>query len=408
MSWPVDRCGNNPCPQPHVVGLAPPHAAECGGVAGWGGRPVPVSRAAADSRNVASLALLATVLVIQPSVSYTAQLMMRFPILSAVAIVALLLVLLAPASAAGSLVRRAEEVVATERMPSVEGSEGSPLARTELSTDDRAMGELVSSEDLPASGSSEDMERAPTVAQALGTLPDPIVENYRSFAMAFMMIIFSEIGDKTFLIAAIMAMKHPRTTVFTGAFASLAVMTVLSALLGHAVPQLIPKKYTSFLAAVLFVVFGVKLINEGLHMDKNAGVEEEMQEVETELEAKDFESQSGSLESGSVKAVKKGKLDGLWNLFSLFLSPVWIQTFVMTFLGEWGDRSQIATIAMAAGQDYLFVIIGAIAGHGLCTLAAVLGGKFLASKISLRTITLGGGAAFLVFAIIYFYEAIHL
>ncbi|KAJ8102838.1 hypothetical protein POJ06DRAFT_245777 [Lipomyces tetrasporus] len=334
--------------------------------------------------------------------------MMRFPILSAVAIVALLLVLLAPASAAGSLVRRAEEVVATERMPSVEGSEGSPLARTELSTDDRAMGELVSSEDLPASGSSEDMERAPTVAQALGTLPDPIVENYRSFAMAFMMIIFSEIGDKTFLIAAIMAMKHPRTTVFTGAFASLAVMTVLSALLGHAVPQLIPKKYTSFLAAVLFVVFGVKLINEGLHMDKNAGVEEEMQEVETELEAKDFESQSGSLESGSVKAVKKGKLDGLWNLFSLFLSPVWIQTFVMTFLGEWGDRSQIATIAMAAGQDYLFVIIGAIAGHGLCTLAAVLGGKFLASKISLRTITLGGGAAFLVFAIIYFYEAIHL
>ncbi|KAK9322059.1 hypothetical protein V1517DRAFT_324506 [Lipomyces orientalis] len=333
---------------------------------------------------------------------------MRSSILSAIATVALLLVLLVPAPAAGSLVRRADESV-PERMPSVEGSEGSPLARTELSTDDRALGELVSSEDLPASGSSDDMAAmAPNVAQVLGTSPGQIVDNYRSFAMAFMMIIFSEIGDKTFLIAAIMAMKHPRTTVFTGAFASLVVMTILSALLGHAVPQLIPKKYTSFLAAVLFVVFGVKLINEGYYMDKNAGVEEEMQEVETELEAKDFESQSGSLESGSVKAVKKGKLEGLWNLFSLFLSPVWIQTFVMTFLGEWGDRSQIATIAMAAGQDYLFVIIGAIAGHGLCTLTAVLGGKFLASKISLRTITLGGGAAFLVFAIIYFYEAIHL
>ena len=38
-------------------------------------------------------------------------------------------------------------------------------------------------------------------------------------------------------------------------------------------------------------------------------------------------------------------------------TPVWIQVFVMTFLGEWGDRSQIATIAMAAGSEYWFVIL---------------------------------------------------
>ncbi|KAK9318632.1 hypothetical protein V1524DRAFT_420308 [Lipomyces starkeyi] len=338
---------------------------------------------------------------------------MRYSTLSVIATGALLLVFLAPAPAAGGLVRRTEGSINSDHMPSVEGSEGSPLARTELSTDGSAVGELVSSDELPVALSTDDMEHAvaamaPAVAHALGTTPDSIVDNYRSFAMSFMMIIFSEIGDKTFLIAAIMAMKHPRTTVFTGAFASLVVMTVLSALLGHAVPQLIPKKYTSYLAAFLFIVFGVKLINEGLHMDKSAGVEEEMQEVENELEAKDFESQSGSLESGPVKPVKRGKLNGLVNLVGLFFSPVWIQTFVMTFLGEWGDRSQIATIAMAAGQDYLFVIIGTIAGHGLCTLTAVLGGKFLASKISLRTITLGGGAAFLVFAVIYFHEAVHL
>jgi Uncharacterized protein family UPF0016 len=56
----------------------------------------------------------------------------------------------------------------------------------------------------------------------------------------------------------------------------------------------------------------------------------------------------------------------------------------MTFLGEWGDRSQIATIAMAAGQDYWWVTGGAVFGHGLCTAAAVIGGRAVAGRVSLR------------------------
>jgi putative Ca2+/H+ antiporter (TMEM165/GDT1 family) len=75
---------------------------------------------------------------------------------------------------------------------------------------------------------------------------------------------------------------------------------------------------------------------------------------------------------------------GLNNLFSLLLSPAWVQTFVMTFLGEWGDRSQIATIAMAAGSDYWWVTGGAVVGHGCCTAVAVLGGRAIAGKVSMR------------------------
>jgi hypothetical protein len=77
-------------------------------------------------------------------------------------------------------------------------------------------------------------------------------------------------------------------------------------------------------------------------------------------------------------------VSGLNNLCSLLLSPAWVQTFVMTFLGEWGDRSQIATIAMAAGQDYWWVTIGASAGHGICTAAAVIGGRAIAGRVSMR------------------------
>ena len=39
-------------------------------------------------------------------------------------------------------------------------------------------------------------------------------------------IIVSELGDKTFFIAAIMAMRHARVTVFSGAIAALGVMHV--------------------------------------------------------------------------------------------------------------------------------------------------------------------------------------
>lgn len=49
-----------------------------------------------------------------------------------------------------------------------------------------------------------------------------------AFVETISMILFSELGDKTFFIAAIMAMRHPRMIVFAGAIAALVLMTLLS------------------------------------------------------------------------------------------------------------------------------------------------------------------------------------
>lgn len=239
--------------------------------------------------------------------------------------------------------------------------------------------------------------------------------SFNSFFMSISMIVVSEIGDKTFLIAALMAMKHSRFVVFTSAFASLVVMTVLLGVVGHALPAMLSQRVTQFLASILFLVFGFKLFREGLAMSKDMGVDEELAEVEEEIASSSINSNMNDIESGSANSTKvtgvsawiSEILSNLENLAALVFSPVWIQVFVMTFLGEWGDRSQIAIIAMAAGSDYWFVILGAIIGHGLCTFAACTGGKLLAKRISMRTVTLGGAIAFFVFAILYFYDAMY-
>lgn len=270
-----------------------------------------------------------------------------------------------------------------------------------------------------------------------------IIQPFHSFVLSLTMILVSEVGDKTFLVAALMAMKHDRLLVFSAAFGALLVMTVLSAVLGHTVPALIPKSITNFLASGLFFVFGAKLLREGLAMSPDEGVGAEMQEVEMELAEKEHRALKQGKRRSSVYDMELGLADnrksrsqsrlpkpprspstsparspsprgglagnvasGVSNLASLLLSPAWVQTFVMTFLGEWGDRSQIATIAMAAGQDWWWVTLGAMLGHACCTGVAVVGGRAIAGKVSMRVVTIGGAVAFLVFGFIYLYEAL--
>lgn len=200
----------------------------------------------------------------------------------------------------------------------------------------------------------------------------------KALVQSFAMIIFSEIGDKTFLIAAILAMRHPRIVVFAGAFGSLVVMSILSAAMGHILPTLIPKRWTQISAALLFLVFGAKMMMEARQMKGgNEKIKEEMREAEEEIEGDNaIHDGTGIIENGNFIPLESmeegGRLDsgdtpvtrspgarptpshsiaeGARNFCSLFLGPVFVQAFILTFLGEWGDRSQIATIALGAAH----------------------------------------------------------
>mmetsp|Transcript_4830 Transcript_4830/g.7325 ORF Transcript_4830/g.7325 Transcript_4830/m.7325 type:complete len:305 (+) Transcript_4830:85-999(+) len=204
------------------------------------------------------------------------------------------------------------------------------------------------------------------------------------------MIIATEIGDKTFFIAAIMAMQYSRLVVFSGAISALTVMTILSAALGFALPNFLPREYTHYAGAILFLYFGIRMLKEGLDAETE-GPSEELAEVEQELTGK--KSESAEIENGGVQPTSKIERNNK-NLLKVFT-----QAFSLTFLAEWGDRSQIATIALAAAKDYVGVTLGGIVGHSFCTGMAVLGGRLLAARISEKTVHLFGGALFLLFGL---------
>uniref|UniRef100_A0A7S4LFL3 GDT1 family protein n=1 Tax=Eutreptiella gymnastica TaxID=73025 RepID=A0A7S4LFL3_9EUGL len=222
------------------------------------------------------------------------------------------------------------------------------------------------------------------------------------FLSSLFMIIVTELGDKTFFIAAIMAMRYARLTVFIGAILALAVMTILSAAMGYMVPALIPVKYTQLLAFALFAYFGIRLLRDAWAMGPGEDDEEpeEMKEAaETLNKKRDVEDPEPLDANGNP--VRRRKMGGNWSLeyfVATLASPIFAQAFSLTFLAEWGDRSQIATIAMAAAKNPYAVTLGGIFGHSLCTGLAVIGGRLLAQKISPRTVSYLGGVLFLVFA----------
>ncbi|XP_034115834.2 uncharacterized protein LOC117575656 isoform X1 [Drosophila albomicans] len=406
-----------------------------------------------------------------------------------------------------------------------------------------------------------------------------------AFTASISVILLTELGDKTFFIAAIMAMRHPRLIVFGGAIAALALMTVLSCVFGMAA-NFIPKIYTYYISTALFLIFGLKMLYDGYKM-KPTDAQEELEEVQSDLRKREDElmrratrkyedsdtkrknsnsdkedaseqalihgrssvapnpnnvsemqhrqrkpknnnhnnnnttanstntkqhscdktgndvdyhdsevllkdggrvveqlkmstfhsgnspAHSASIASsnqteqthcdtssprnnhhqnasvdpncstsssaqnlgtiakaplaghdsmtslngsiGEEGAAAKARLDRDVNAAlvhdpesgrrkmhrsaSYFTMRILAQAFTMTFLAEWGDRSQLTTIILAASKDVYGVIVGGILGHCICTGLAVIGGRLVASKISVRTVTIVGGIVFIGFAV---------
>ncbi|WCJ24187.1 GDT1-like protein 2 chloroplastic [Euphorbia peplus] len=205
---------------------------------------------------------------------------------------------------------------------------------------------------------------------------------------AFTLIFVSEIGDKTFFIAALLAMQYEKGLVLLGSMGALSLMTVLSVIIGrifHSVPAQFQTTLPigEYAAVALLMFFGLKSIKDAWDLPSKE-VQNGGSELDEYAEAEEL--------------VKEKASTKLTNPFEI----VW-KSFSLVFFAEWGDRSMLATIALGAAQSPWGVATGAIAGHLIATLIAILGGAFLANYISEKLVGYIGGVLFLVFAVATFF-----
>ncbi len=213
-----------------------------------------------------------------------------------------------------------------------------------------------------------------------------------AFTAGLLLITVSELGDKTFFIAMCLAMRHRRRYVFAGSVVALAAMTILSVCLGRVV-SLLPKDLTHYASILLFVAFGIKLLYDAHQMSPECR-DHTLAADDTYVEC------TSDAERDAIAAVTQAEA----NLKQKTPFAICLEAFVLVFAGEWGDRTQFATIALAAANNPVGVTLGAIAGHTICTAIAVVGGKLIAGRISERTVTQLGGILFLLFAVVGWFE----
>lgn len=259
------------------------------------------------------------------------------------------------------------------------------------------------------------------------------------------MTLVSELGDETFIIAALLAMRQSKWEVLAGALGAMYMMTILSATLGWMVPKLLTPEASQKIATVLFFAFSAKLLwlanettddfdaeveeikeqlrlslrrgsqkrkskrrdsghdvserqqDEKVKADLARNLDEPEAEPSTEPSNHHKENNSHKRRSRRKSSRKMTELDQIKHELTKLLGPVAVEAFVLCFLAEWGDRSQIATITLAADQKPAGVVLGGVLGHTICSTLAVFGGEIIGRQFSQRTLLFAGSAIFFSF-----------
>jgi len=198
-----------------------------------------------------------------------------------------------------------------------------------------------------------------------------------AFGSSLTAITLAELGDKTFFMALILAARHRPRWVFVGAFAALACVTLISLGLGYGLRELLPTALVPWLAAILFIAFGLKLLHDAQRLGDRAA-EEEAEDAQEVVNAAE-------------------------NRHSVVTAQQVIrEAFVLVFIAELGDRTQFTTIFLAAAPGFAFagLLVGALLGHALVTWLAVGAGRWIGSRIQERLLYRLSGVLFLLFGLV--------
>lgn len=182
-------------------------------------------------------------------------------------------------------------------------------------------------------------------------------------ATSFMLIFAAEIGDKSQLVCMTLASKYRPAPVLLGAGAAFMVLNMLAVAFGLALSKWLPPYVVAGTVALLFGLFGWQAVT--------------------------------AKASGNGDDLAKTKSSG--NIF--------LTTFVMITLAEFGDKTQLAVAALSSsGQPYA-IWSGATLALILTSAIGIVLGRTLLKKLPLTLIHKISGLLFLVLATLAAYKA---
>jgi len=162
-----------------------------------------------------------------------------------------------------------------------------------------------------------------------------------SFLWSFFFIAIAEMGDKTQLVALSFATKYKPMKVLLGIFIGTLVIHFLSVIVGEKVSALIPIQYLKILIGVSFVGFGIWTLKGDTCNEK----------------------EKNGYKLGPIATVA-----------------------IAFFLAELGDKTQLATISLAAQYRsftgvWLGSTFGMVAADGVAIIVGIIAGKKLPEKL---------------------------
>jgi Ca2+/H+ antiporter, TMEM165/GDT1 family len=179
-------------------------------------------------------------------------------------------------------------------------------------------------------------------------------------AAAVIPVIFiGELPDKTMFASLVLASRGRPFAVWLGAAGAFAVHVVIAVTIGVAVFRLLPQEAVEIFVAVLFIAGAVFAFREAAKEDEEALVERE-----------------AATHTRTVATA-----------------------FMVIFVAEWGDLTQILTANLAARyHDGLSVAVGAALALWTVAALAVVGGAGLMKYVSVKTVRRATGVVLLLLA----------
>jgi putative Ca2+/H+ antiporter (TMEM165/GDT1 family) len=171
----------------------------------------------------------------------------------------------------------------------------------------------------------------------------------------FLLVAFAEIGDKSQLVCMTLAARHRGLPVVIGAVAAFAVLNLLAVLFGAAVAAWLPEWMVTLAVAALFAGFGISALR---YTDEDGD--------------EDIEEKPGH---GIVAT-----------------------TFLLIFLAEFGDKTQIAIAGLGSTSEPSAVWAGATVALALTSILGVVAGRKLLNRLPLKWIHRISGVFFLLLA----------